>query len=381
VYISTCRADNNIRNLFLKNMLVENNALSFVDISGATMSDPLGNGTQFTTNSYHSEFQDFDNDGDLDLFMVGADGERTKIFRNEGSNVFKDVDTLPSRNNQPLLSDQGGDFNGGRAIDYDNDGDLDLFIHDHEADTANGKNHSRKLYRNDGDWNFVDVTTAQGLAQTNRGAYDSTWGDIDLDGDQDLIAPTASGFIERVFVSDASTNGNHWLYVKLDGPSYNTTGIGTSLYATTGEGTPQERTLRREANTSAGTFNQSDLPVHFGLGAANIIDHLRIEWPDGTSQSLFNVALDRYLTVGYLPGDYSGDSVVDTGDYIFWRKGLGTIYTASDYQVWRANFGRSLAGSGTSAAVAIPEPSAGLLFFVAAGLISGRRRSVAGPKY
>ena len=50
------------------------------------------------------------------------------------------------------------------------------------------------------------------------------------------------------------------------GPQYDTTGIGASLYATMDDGTSQELTLRREANTSAGTFNQSDLPVHFGLG-------------------------------------------------------------------------------------------------------------------
>ena len=49
-----------------------------------------------------------------------------------------------------LLSDTGGDLNGGRAVDYDNDGDLDLFFHDHQA--GNGKDSARKLYRNDGNW-------------------------------------------------------------------------------------------------------------------------------------------------------------------------------------------------------------------------------------
>jgi enediyne biosynthesis protein E4 len=370
VYISTCRADNNIRNNFFKNKLVESgtSTLSFEDIADT-------NGTQFMTNSYHAEFQDFDDDRDLDLFMVGADGERSKIFRNNGGNMFTDVDTLPSRGGLPLFSDQGGDFNGGKAVDYDNDGDLDLFFHDHLAN--NGKDNSRKLYRNDGDWVFTDVTAAQGIAQTARGAYDSVWGDIDLDGDQDLIAPTDGGFLERVFTSDASTNGNHWLYVELAGPSYDTTGIGASLYATINDGTPEERTLRREANTSAGTFNQSDLPVHFGLGVAGLIDQLRIEWPDGSSQNLFNVAVDQYLTVHYLPGDYSGNGIVDAADYVFWRKGFGTIYSQADYDVWRAHFGQSLPGSGFGASASIPEPTGACLIAVALSLFvgSGRRRS------
>jgi hypothetical protein len=326
------------------------------------------NGTQYMANSYGAEFLDLDDDSDLDLFMVGADGQPSKIFRNDSGNLFTDVDSLPSRMGQPLLTDTGGDFNGGKAVDYDNDGDLDLFFHDNHA--ANGKNYARKLYRNDGNWVFTDVTAAQGIDQTNRGAFDSVWGDIDRDGDQDLIAPTNGSFIERVFLNDASTNGNHWLYVDLAGPSHNTTGLGSSLYATINEDTPQERTLRREANTNAGTFNQSDLPVHFGLGAAATIDHLRIEWPDGSSQSLFNVAVDEYLTVSYLPGDYSGDGVVDAADYIHWRKGLGTIYSPADYAVWRANFGTSLPTSGFGAG-SVPEPGGAWLILAATLGIGG----------
>ena len=369
IYISTCIVGGGIRNNFFKNKLVESgtNTLSFEDIADT-------NGTQFMANSYGAEFVDMDDDGDLDLFMVGADGQPSKIFRNDGGNMFTDVDLLPSRLGLPLLSDTGGDLNGGKAIDYDNDGDLDLFFHDNQA--KNGKNDARKLYRNDGNWVFTDVTVAEGINQTTRGAYDSVWGDLDRDGDQDLIAPTDSGFIERVFLSDASTNGNHWLYVDLAGPSYDTTGLGASLYATINDGTPEERTLRREANTNAGTFNQSDLPVHFGLGLAGLIDQLRIEWPDGSSQSLFNVSVDQYLTVRYLPGDYSGNGIVDAADYIAWRKGFGTIYTQADYDVWRAHFGQSLPGSGLGADVAVPEPAGALLILAGAvaALTTCRRR-------
>ena len=58
------------------------------------------------------------------------------------------------------------------------------------------------------------------------------------------------------------------------------------------------------------------------------------------------MAANQYLTVQYLPGDYNGDGVVDAGDYIVWRNGLGTTYKLSDYNVWRAHFGQSLPGSG-----------------------------------
>jgi hypothetical protein len=71
-----------------------------------------------------------------------------------------------------------------------------------------------------------------------------------------------------------------------------------------------------------------------------------------------------------LPGDFNGDDSVDAADYVVWRKGLGTTFTADDYIVWRANFGKT-AGSGfstnTSASaigIAIPEPASMILISV-----------------
>jgi hypothetical protein len=225
------------------------------------------------------------------------------------------------------------------------------------------------------------VTALEGLHATNEGAYDSAWADLDLDGDQDLVEPTSGTYPERVFISDAANNGNHWLYIRLAGPTANTTAIGASLYATLHDGTPQERTLRREANTNAGTFNQSDLPVHFGLGAATVVDKLRIEWPDGTIQTLNDIPVDQYLTIEFPTGpagDYNGDGAVDAADYTTWRNKLGenvalpneTVtlgsVTSEDYDQWRENFGAvSLPGSGASTSsmvyAAVPEPRSSLL--------------------
>ena len=155
-----------------------------------------------------------------------------------------------------------------------------------------------------------------------------------------------------------------------------------SIFATLNEGTPQERTLRRESNTNAGTFNQSDLPVHFGLGAATTIDELLICWPDGSKQRRQNVAANQYITIYYLPGDYSGDGTVDAADYAVWQDGFGTLYTMGDYNVWRANFGRqagpgSAFGTSTGGIGAVPEPACMGLLSSAAGVFVGlwiRRR-------
>jgi hypothetical protein len=66
-----------------------------------------------------------------------------------------------------------------------------------------------------------------------------------------------------------------------------------------------------------------------------------------------------------LPGDFNNDGIVDAGDYVVLRQGLGTIYSQTDYDAWLANFGQS-AGNGASAAV--PEPQTALLVLAAAAL-------------
>jgi hypothetical protein len=74
--------------------------------------------------------------------------------------------------------------------------------------------------------------------------------------------------------------------------------------------------------------------------------------------------------VSALPGDFTGDHVVDVADYVTWRKGLDTRYTQSDYDAWRANFGRSSGGGGALNTSAVPEPGAFLLAVIAAISIS-----------
>ncbi|MGF1572046.1 MAG: CRTAC1 family protein [Sumerlaeia bacterium] len=284
-YISTCRAGGDIRNNFFRNNLIGTGTLDFTDVADE-------NGTQYLGNSYHAEFQDFDDDGWLDLFMVGADGNPSKIWRNNQDGTFTDVDTLLGR---AVFSTNGGDLNGGKAVDYDNDGDLDIFFHDH---THNSQiNTARYLFRNDGNWNFVDVTSQVGLFNTQERAYDSAWGDVDLDGDMDLVTAAQGGYTKRIFLSNAAESSNAWSQIRLTGAAWNTRAVGATVYATIHKGTPNERRLMRLANTNAGTFNQSDLPVHFGLGSATMIDELEVHWTASTVEKFYNLPVNEYLFI------------------------------------------------------------------------------------
>lgn len=89
------------------------------------------------------------------------------------------------------------------------------------------------------------------------------------------------------------------------------------------------------------------------------------------------------VAVGGLAGDFNSDGKVDATDYVVWRNGLGTMYLPTDYDAWKANFGKTSpgAGSGTSGnAPLVPEPSSGILLIVAAVSLSTARLKQSGSQ-
>ena len=116
---------------------------------------------------------DSDNDGDLDLFLANQAGAADALWQNDGTS-FTDIAKRAGVAGPPRTKAEGG---VGCAIgDYDNDGRLDIFVPNY------GHN---QLYRNNGDGTFTDVAPKAGLAVENH-AVGSDWGDVDNDGDLDL---------------------------------------------------------------------------------------------------------------------------------------------------------------------------------------------------
>jgi FG-GAP-like repeat/ASPIC and UnbV len=116
---------------------------------------------------------DTDNDGDLDLFLANQSGAADALWRNDKT-AFVDIAAQLGMAGPPRTKDEGG---VGCAIgDYDNDGHLDIFVPNY------GHN---QLYRNNGNGTFTDVAAKVGLAVENH-AVGSDWGDYDNDGDADL---------------------------------------------------------------------------------------------------------------------------------------------------------------------------------------------------
>jgi hypothetical protein len=192
--------------------------------------------------------------------------------------------------------------------DYDNDGDLDLFLA--KGDGATWA--ENKLMRNDGGGTFVDVTSGPLL---NLGMWSgSALGDCDNDGDLDLYVGNLQG-PNSLFLNQKGS-ALHWLHVNLIGVLANKSAIGARVRAHSGS-----LSQIREISGGSGYMSQNSLTAEFGLGTLTSVDSLIITWPSGTVQKLTGLPVDTLLTItestGSIRGDANGDGVINVGDIVY----------------------------------------------------------------
>jgi len=208
-----------------------------------------------------SAWGDLDNDGHIDLIVgnFAHPGQpEPKFLRNlgpEGNWHFEDksaeaglafVESFAS----PALGD------------FDNDGDLDLFL------TAIYNPDACVLYRNNGDWTFTNITNDAGLATVHDRPHNAqgNWADFDNDGDLDLVADG------KLFRNPG--NSNFWVKIKLVGTAVNRAAIGEQARISIGN-----QTYTRQVEGATGETNQNDLALHFGLGTQTDPVAVTITWP------------------------------------------------------------------------------------------------------
>jgi hypothetical protein len=168
--------------------------------------------------------------------------------------------------------------------DYDNDGDLDLYF---TTIYYTNEDHS-VLYRNDGNWQFTDVTAEVGLLHL-RETTQAAWADFDNDGDLDLLSKG------MIFVN--GENSNHWLKVRMVGGSpVNRAAIGTQVRISLPGGAILSRQVEGGTNEY---YQQNELTLHFGLGSHSGSVTLDVTWPDGTTCQKTSATVDRMFSIGY----------------------------------------------------------------------------------
>lgn len=176
------------------------------------------------------------------------------------------------------------------AGDYDSDGDLDLYFTTVYGTASFGKANNPVLFRNNGGFVFTDATAGAGVAGQPP-TYQAAWADWDRDGDLDLA--TAG----RLF--DNQGTGQHWLEVRLegDGKAVNRSAVGAQVRLRF-----PDRTITRQVEAGTGEGNQNDAVMHFGLGQSAAPVRVEIRWPGGKllphgkTQVIPDVKVDQLVT-------------------------------------------------------------------------------------
>jgi hypothetical protein len=232
--------------------------------------------------SIGAEWADFDRDGDLDVFLANLAHPRYIGYSDTSQLLVNDGGSPPDFLDR--FDDAGLVFDETASEpawgDYDNDGDLDLYV------TAIYKGRRSALYRNDGNGRFADVTWLAGAGVEN--GWGAAYADMDRDGDLDLAVGSWDGV--RVFRNDG--NLNHWIHIRAVGTVSNRSAIGARVTVTAG---PLKQLA--EVQGGKGTGNQHSLPVEFGLGAWDRPVSVDVTFPSGRTWRKSGVKPDRLITV------------------------------------------------------------------------------------
>lgn len=216
---------------------------------------------------------DFDNDGDMDLCLTNYSGAKTRLYRNDPGG-YTEIAT-PFTVVGPYLTNTWGDF--------DNDGDLDVLI------SADGNAHLRLYINNNGAFASVE-----NVAEADAGICGIALADYDNDGDLDAYSNGANG--ARALFRNDTPHSNHWVEISLTGVQSNRAAIGALLRVkATING--QAVWQIRELNAHNSFQGQNDLRQHFGLGNAQQIDSVEIRWPSGLVQKFGGLAVNNFYEV------------------------------------------------------------------------------------
>ncbi|MCJ7449475.1 MAG: CRTAC1 family protein [Bacteroidales bacterium] len=235
------------------------------------------------TVSMSVDFADFNDDGLLDLFV--SDDSYCSLYENLGNGIFSDKGVSSN------ISMAAAQFVGWSSsfIDYDNDGDVDIFKTNGALKHLFGQ--EDQMFQNEEGGKFRDVSLELGkyFSQefVGRGAC---LGDYDNDGDLDIFIVNLND--RCVFLRNNKGNQNNWLTLKLTGTSSNRDGIGARVKLYAGG-----KTQTAQKKSTTGYLSQNDPRMHFGLAKNEIVDRIEITWPSGKVQTLENIKTNQILEV------------------------------------------------------------------------------------
>ncbi len=227
---------------------------------------------------------DYDRDGDLDFYFSNA-GPMT-LLQNQGDGTFNNMAELAG------VQFPRGIGWGAVFLDYNNDGWQDLYLA--VAEAVQGESPANPLFHNNGDGTFTNLGQMSGAGHEGR-----TIGVAAADYDQDGYVDLVIGNYDEGYVLYRNTMGDryddHWLTLKLvGGGPVNRDAVGARVVVTDSDGRRQIQELKNGSSVGTG----DPLELTFGLGKA-IVEHVQITWPDGTVQVIEKLPHDRRHIIPY----------------------------------------------------------------------------------
>ena len=238
---------------------------------------------------------DYDRDGRLDVVVTNFSDDYNTIYHKNPDGTFTDV-SRTTKTAEASIPYVGW---GTKFFDYDNDGWLDLFVvNGHvypqiEGAYPGGMYRQRKLvYRNLRDGTFTEVAQALGAALMEpRASRGAAFGDYDDDGDVDVIVNDLDG-PPMLLRNDGGSRAGHWISLKLVGTRSNRNAVGAKVWLKAGGLTQVD-----EVRSGDSYLSHSDWRLHFGLGSTTQVAEVIIRWPNGTTEKLTNLPIDKVVTV------------------------------------------------------------------------------------
>ncbi|HEX5890297.1 MAG TPA: CRTAC1 family protein [Pyrinomonadaceae bacterium] len=231
---------------------------------------------------------DYDHDGKFDLFVTNFADEYNTLYRNDGRNSFTDV-SYAAKVAAVSLPHVGW---GTKFFDYDNDGWVDLFVaNGHVYPQLPSYRQPRLLHRNNRDGTFAEVSADFGAILTeNRASRGVAFGDLDNDGDVDLMITDLDGSPQ--LLRNDNGNANNSILIKTVGVKSNRGGVGARIKVVSGDLTQID-----EVRSGDSYISQSDQRLHFGLEKRTKVDLIEVRWPSGNVDKFNNLGVNRIITI------------------------------------------------------------------------------------
>jgi enediyne biosynthesis protein E4 len=241
-----------------------------------------------------SALGDIDGDGDLDWFLGNIDSDGNVLFRNQLAQGQPRQFSEGAAANGVRTS---GWSWGSSFFELENDGDLDLIVTNGFEQFY--RNDPVYLFENAGNGTplFTDVSASQ-LSPRDTGIGSGLLVmDYDRDGDQDVFIVNGGRNTPPVLYRNRTDGAASYLQIETIGTVSNRDGFGAFITVIPDDTNPAAK-LVWEMNAGSNFLGQSENVAHFGLGGnTTTVDTIRIEWPSGIVQELHDVALNQRLTV------------------------------------------------------------------------------------